>query len=119
MKKGRYIFSQLCDFLPHRVFDRIVARYEGNKYVKHFTCWNQLLIMMFGQLSGRDSLRDLITCVNVYKPKFLHPGFGSNVTRSNLAKANERCEPKLFEDFANHMIALARKKRVANDFFCR
>jgi hypothetical protein len=73
--------------------------------------------MMFGQLSCRDSLRDLITCVNVHKPKFLHPGFGGNVTHSNLAKANERREPKLFEDFANHMIIPAREKRVANDFF--
>lgn len=61
MNTGKYIFSQLVEFLPQRVFDAIVMKYEGNKYVKHFTCWNQLLVMMFGQLSNRDSLRDLVT----------------------------------------------------------
>ncbi|MCS3172949.1 DUF4372 domain-containing protein [Bacteroides thetaiotaomicron] len=61
MNIGKYIFSQLVEFLPQRVFDAIVMKYEGNKYVKHFTCWNQLLVMMFGQLSNRDSLRDLVT----------------------------------------------------------
>ena len=59
MNTGKYIFAQLIEFLPQRIFDRIVMKYEGNKYVKHFTCWNQLLVMMFGQLSNRDSLRDL------------------------------------------------------------
>ena len=56
MNTGKYIFAQLIEFLPQRIFDRIVMKYEGNKYVKHFTCWNQLLVMMFGQLSNRDSL---------------------------------------------------------------
>ncbi len=59
MNTGKYIFAQLIEFLPQRIFDRIVMKYEGDKYVKHFTCWNQLLVMMFGQLSNRDSLRDL------------------------------------------------------------
>ena len=54
MNTGKYIFAQLIEFLPQRIFDRIVMKYEGNKYVKHFTCWNQLLVMMFGQLSNRD-----------------------------------------------------------------
>jgi transposase len=117
MKQGRFVFSQLCDYLPHRVFDRIVSTYDGNKYVKHFTCWNQLLVMMFGQLSNRDSLRDLITCLHAHQPKFLHLGFGANVTRSNLAKANEQREPRIFEDFANYMISQAREKRAKKDFF--
>ena len=55
MNTGKYIFAQLIEFLPQRIFDRIVMKYEGNKYVKHFTCWNQLLVMMFGQLSNRDN----------------------------------------------------------------
>ena len=54
MNTGKYIFAQLIEFLPQRIFDRIVMKYERNKYVKHFTCWNQLLVMMFGQLSNRD-----------------------------------------------------------------
>ena len=65
MNTGKYIFAQLIEFLPQRIFDRIVMKYEGNKYVKHFTCWNQLLVMMFGQLSNRDSLRDLTNIAEV------------------------------------------------------
>ena len=116
MNTGKYIFSQLIEFLPQRIFDRIVMKYEGNKYVKHFTCWNQLLIMMFGQLSNRDSLRDLISTISAHSIKSYHLGFGKNVTRSNLAKVNERREPRIFEEFAYHMIGIARKKRINKDF---
>lgn len=116
MNTGKYIFSQFIEFLPQRIFDRIVMKYEGNKYVKHFTCWNQLLIMMFGQLSNRDSLRDLISTISAHSTKSYHLGFGKNVTRSNLAKVNERREPRIFEEFAYHMIGIARKKRINKDF---
>lgn len=116
MNTGKYIFSQLIEFLPQRFFDRIVMKYAGNKYVKHFTCWNQLLIMMFGQLSNRDSLRDLISTISAHSTKSYHLGFGKNVTRSNLAKVNERREPRIFEEFAYHMIGIARKKRINKDF---
>ena len=60
MFTGKYVFAQLVEFLPQRIFDAIVNKYDGNRYVKHFTCWNQLLAMMFGQLTNRESLRDLI-----------------------------------------------------------
>ena len=116
MNTGKYIFAQLIEFLPQRIFDRIVMKYEGNKYVKHFTCWNQLLVMMFGQLSNRDSLRDLTSIISAHSNKAYHLGFGKNVTRSNLAKVNERREPRIFEEFANHMIDIARKKRIDKDF---
>lgn len=116
MNTGKYIFSQLIEFLPQRTFDGIVIKYEGNKYVKHFTCWNQLLVMMFGQLSNRDSLRDLVTTVTAHGSKGYHLGFGKNVTRSNLAKVNERRDPRIFEEFAYRMIDIARKKRINKDF---
>ena len=116
MNTGKYIFSQLIEFLPQRIFDRIVMKYEGNKYVKYFTCWNQLLIMMFGQLSNRDSLRDLISTISAHSTKSYHLGFGKNVTRSNLAKVNERREPRIFEEFAYYMIGIARMKRINKDF---
>src|SRR5574344_531830 len=116
MNTGKYIFSQLIEFLPQRIFDKIVMKYEGNKYVKHFTCWNQLLVMMFGQLSNRESLRDLTSTISAHSNKAYHLGFGKNITRSNLSKVNERREPKIFEDFAYHMIGMARKKRVSKDF---
>ncbi|MCH4147039.1 MAG: IS4 family transposase [Prevotella sp.] len=116
MNTGKYIFAQLIEFFPQRIFDGIVMKYEGNKYVKHFTCWNQLLVMMFGQLSTRDSLRDLTSTIAAHSNKTYHLGFGKNVTRSNLSKANEVRNPQIFEDFAYHMIDVARKKRINTDF---
>jgi transposase len=110
MNHGKYVFSQLVEFLPQRVFDRLVAKYDGNKNVRHFSCWNQHLCMFFGQLSSRDSLRDLITVLEAHQSKSYHLGFGKNVTRSNLAKANEKRNYKIFEEFANLLIAIAQKK---------
>jgi len=110
MNQGKFVFSQLVEFLPQRVFDGIVEKYQGNKYVKHFSCWNQLLCMLFGQLSARDSLRDLLISIEAHSGKFYHLGFGKNVTRSNLAKANENRNCKIFEEFAYHLIDKARKE---------
>lgn len=116
MNNGKYVFSQLTEFLPRRIFDRLVAKHNGNKYVKHFTCWNQLLCMVFGQLTTRDSLRDLITVIEAHSPKSYHLGFGKSVTRSNLAKANEKRNSKIFEEFAYCLIDIARRKRSNDDF---
>lgn len=116
MNKGKYVFAQVTSFIPKRVFDHLVTRYSGNKYVKHFTCWNQLLCMIFGQLTNRDSLRDLIVAIDAHRQKTYHLGFGKNVTRSNFAKANEKRNSKIFEEFAYYLIDVARKKR-ANDNF--
>ena len=116
MNTGKYIFSQMIEFLPQRVFDGFVAKYEGNKYVKHFSCWNQLLVMMFGQLSNRDNLRGLILVIEAHSQKKFHLGFGKNVTRSNLSKANEKRKSKIFEDYAYYLIDIARKRRANNNF---
>ena len=116
MNTGKYIFAQITEFLPKRVFDCIVARHSGDKYVRHFSCWNQMLCMIFGQLTNRDSLRDLIIAIDAHSRKTYHLGFGKNVTRSNLSKANESRDCKIFEEFAYHLIETARKKR-ANDNF--
>jgi hypothetical protein len=116
MNTGKYIFAQITEFLPKRVFDCIVARYSGDKYVRHFSCWNQMLCMIFGQLTNRDSLRDLVLAIDAHSRKTYHLGFGKNVTRSNLSKANESRNCKIFEEFAYHLIEIARNKR-ANDNF--
>jgi len=116
MNQGKYVFAQIVEFLPQRIFDRIVEKYEGNKYVKHFTCWNQLLCMLFGQLTNRDSLRDLMVALNAHSNKSYHLGLGKNVTRSNLAKANETRNSKIFEEFAYHLIDVARRNRANDDF---
>jgi len=109
MNQGRYVFSQLTDFLPSRMFDRCIKHYGGNRWVKHFTCWNQLMCMMFGQLSGRESLRDLLVSISAHKPKFYHLGFGKNVSRSNLAKANEQRNYRIYEELAQALIIEARR----------
>lgn len=116
MNTGKYIFAQITEFLPKRVFDCIVERYSGDKYVRHFSCWNQMLCMIFGQLTNRDSLRDLILAIDAHSGKTYHLGLGKNVTRSNLSKANENRNCRIFEEFAYHLIEIARNKR-ANDNF--
>ncbi len=116
MNQGKFIYSQLTDFLPKRVFDCIVDKYGGNKHVRFFTCWNQLSCMLFGQLTGRESMRDLMIGLDAHKSKYYHLGFGKNVTRSNLAKANERRNYRIFEEFAYHLIKEARESSVAKDF---
>jgi len=116
MNTGKYVFAQLVEFLPQRVFDGIAMKYSGNKYVKHFTYWNQLLAMIFGQLTNRDSLRDLIVALHAHNQKCYHLGFGKSITRSNFSKANENRDSKIFEDYAYYMIDIARKKRANNDF---
>jgi hypothetical protein len=109
MNQGKYVFAQIVTFLPARIFDRCVRNHQGDKWVKHFTCWNQLLCMMFGQLSNRDSLRDLLICISAHQPKHYHLGFGKTISRSNLAEANEKRDSRIFELFAYEMIAEARK----------
>ena len=118
MNQGRYVFTQLVDFIPRKNFEWLVKKYDGNKYVKSFTCWNHLMVLLFGQLSNREGLRDLIVTITPFKSAFHHLGFGKNVSRSNLSKANEIREVKIFQEFADKMVSIAREKRgVVKDFF--
>ena len=118
MYQGRYVFTQLVDYLPRKFFEWLVTKYDGNKYVKSFSCWNHLLVLLFGQLSNREGLRDLIVTLTPFKFAFHHLGFGKSVTRSNLSKANEVREVRIFQEFADRMVETARKKRDGiKDFF--
>jgi len=116
MNQGKYVFAQLTDFLPRRVFDRFVEIHGGNKYVRSFTCWNQMLCMVFGQLTSRDSMRDLMLSLEAHKSKYYHLGFGQTVTRRNLGKANENRSCKIFEEFAYALIDEARHSCYRDDF---
>lgn len=116
MNQGKYIFAQLTEFLPRRVFDRIVQTHNGNKYVRSFTCWNQMLCMIFGQLTSRDSMRDLMLSLEGHQPKYYHLGFGQTVTRRNLGKANEKRNYRIFEEFAYVLINEARKSCYKAEF---
>lgn len=114
MNQGKYVFAQVACFLPMRIFDRCVKHFKGNKWIKHFSCWNQMMCMMFGQLSGRDSLRDLLVTLSTHPNKYYHLGFGKNVSRSNLANANEQRDYRIYESFAYEMIAIARSN-ISNE----
>ena len=117
MNSGKYVFSQLVDLLPKRIFDGIVKKRDGDKYVKTLTCWNQLLVMMFGQLSSCDSLRELVCIIDAIKTKSYHLGFGSGeIKLSNLSYANAHRDYRIFEEFAYHMIELAQKMRLDREF---
>lgn len=116
MNQGKYIFAQLTDFLPRRVFDRLVDKYEGNKHIRSFTCWNQMLCMVFGQLTARDSMRDLMLSLEAHQPKYYHLGFGSTVSRRNFGTANERRNYRIFEEFAYVLIEEARRSCYRDDF---
>ena len=116
MNQGKYVFAQITEFLPRRVFDGIVEKYNGNKHVRTFTCWNQILCMVFGQLTTRDSLRDLIVALDAHKAKSYHLGLGLNVTRPTLARANINRSYKVYEDFACHLIDYARRVCSCDDF---
>jgi hypothetical protein len=87
----------------------MVSKYKGNYKARHFSCWNQMLCMMFGQLSSRESLRDLVLTINAHPAKLYHLGFGKGVSKTNLAKANEQRNYLIYEEFAKMLISEARK----------
>ena len=110
------MFSQLLDFLDKDVFLRISNKYNGNRYVKSFTCWNQLAVMMFGQLSNRESLRDLVLATQAHANKAFHLGFGKYASKSTLADANTKRDYRIFEKFAYRVMADAQKCRAVEIF---
>ncbi|RUA26515.1 MAG: IS4 family transposase [Bacteroidetes bacterium] len=116
MYQDKFVFAQLTSFLNRSKFNRIVAKYDGDKYVKHFTCWNQMLAMMFGQLSSRESLRDLIVALDAHYSKCYHLGMGKNVSKSSLARANRDRDYHIFEEYAYYLVNKARQKRVSDIF---
>ena len=116
MNKGKYVFSQLLSFLDPFVFLRISKKYGGDKYVKTFSCWNQLAVMMFGQLSNRESLRDLVLATHAHANKAFHLGFGKHASKSTLADANANRDYRIFEEFAYRVMAEARQCRSTEIF---
>lgn len=116
MFQDKFVFAQLVAFLNRSKFNRIVAKYNGDKYVKHLTCWNQFLAMMFGQLSNRESLRDLIVALEAHHSKCYHWGMGKNVSKSSLARANQDRNYRIFEEFAFYLVSEVQKKRFVDIF---
>ena len=117
MYQDKFVFSQLSSFLNRSKFNRLAAKYAGDKYVKHLTCWNQLLALIFGQLSNRESLRDLIVALEAHQSKCFHLGLGRKpIAKTTLATANQNRDYRIFEEFAFYMMAQAKEKRAADIF---
>ena len=117
MNKDKYVFAQLLEYLDYDKFRHLVDKYDGNRYVKHLTCWNQLLALMFGQLGNRESLRDVIVALEAHRSKCFHLGLGRKpIAKTTLATANQNRDYRIFEEFAFYMMAQAREKRSADIF---
>jgi len=116
MHEGRIIFSQLLDHFPKRQFDACVERYGGNRRMRGFSCFDQFLSMAFAQLTGRQSLRDIETCLRTMATKLYHAGFRGKVSRSTLADANESHDWRIYGDLAQVLIATARRLYADEDF---
>jgi hypothetical protein len=114
MNQGRTVFSQLIAFLPDREFRRCVARYDGDARLQDFSCWDQFLTMAFAQLTYRESLRDIEACLRAVGAKLYHMGFQGKVARSTLADANESRDWRIFADFAQVLIRIARPLYAAD-----
>ena len=108
MRQGKLVFAQLSEHLPRSVFLSFAARHAGRYPTLSFSHWDQFLCMMFAQLTARSSLRDIVTCLHGQRSKLYHAGFRGNIARSTLADANEKRSSQIFEDFALHLIAIAR-----------
>jgi hypothetical protein len=105
MNTGRTVFSQLIEFPPHQEFQKCVAR---GRYLKNLSCWDQYLAMAFAQLTYRENLRDIEACLRSVSGKLYHMGFRGKVARSTLADANESRNWRIYADFAQVLIAIAR-----------
>ena len=109
MNEGRTVFSQVVDFVPRHTFRRRVQRYRGDYGVRRFTCWQQLLAMLFAQLTYRESLRDIEACLGAAPERLYHMGLTGPVSRSTLADANEQRDWRIYADVAQALIGEARE----------
>ena len=106
---GKTLFAQVMDFLPWKTFHRLVARYAGDHRIRTLSCAEQFRIMAFAQLTYRESLRDIEACLSAQTSKLYHMGIGETVARSTLARANELRDWRIYADFAQRLIAQARR----------
>lgn len=116
MQVGRTVFAQLIELVPHYEFQQIVKRYNGGRRVRRFSCWDQLLVMAFAQLTYRESLRDIETCLHALGSSLYHAGVRSRVARSTLADANEHRPWQMYRDLALLLIARARTLYEGDEF---
>lgn len=114
MHSGRYIFAQVTDYIPRYVFDRAVAKYKGDFHAKDLSCYNQLLHLLFGQITGCASLRDICLCLEAHKGILYHLGFRNTVTISSLSRANENRDYRIYEELGRYLISRVRPLYAAS-----
>jgi hypothetical protein len=115
MNTGKTLFAQLMDFLPWSTFGRIVARYHGDRSVRTLPCASHFRVMAFAQLTYRESLRDIEVCLTAQAGKLYHMGFRERIHRSTLADANEVRDWRIYAEFAQRLIAQARRLYAGDD----
>lgn len=108
MNIGKYIFAQVIDFIPRYQFGKLVKQYNGDWHAKDLTCYSQLLHLLFDQLSGCDSIRDICLCLKAHESSLYHLGFCKSVTHTSLSRANENRDYRIYEGLGQHLIALVR-----------
>lgn len=108
MNKGKYVFAQIMDLVHPAEFNRCVSKYNGNHRVRQFSCWHQFLSLSLGQLTHRESLRDLVTCLQAHQSKLYHIGLTNGISKSTLADANEQRDWRIYADFAQLLIQKVR-----------
>lgn len=108
MNSGKYVFAQLLQFVDRYEFDKCVAKYNGDFRTRGFNCWNQFIQLFFGQLTSRNSLRDICVCLKAHKNKLYHLGIRKYVNQSTLSRANEGRDQRIFSDFGNYLISKVR-----------
>lgn len=115
MSHTNTVFNQVLHLMPRHQFDTLVERYGGDRYSKHFTCWNQLMVLLFAQIRGLDSLRDIVTGLRMQAPKWYHIGL-SGVAKSTLSDANNGRDWRIFEGLFYHMLSRCRELAPAHGF---
>lgn len=108
MNQGKYVFAQLMSLIDPNDFGRCVDKYNGNHRVRNFSCWHQFLGLSFGQLTHRESLRDIVSCLQAHQSKLYHLGLSKGISRSTLSDANEQRDWRIYADFAQILIQKAR-----------
>lgn len=116
MNRGRTVFAQIIEYISHNEFHRCVERYDGDRRVRKLTCWEQFLAMAFAQLTYRESLRDIEVSLAAHRQHLYHSGFRSLVKKSTLADANELRDWRIYADFAQTLIQIARPLYSDSDF---
>lgn len=115
MNSGKYIFTQVIDFIPHYQFDKLVKKYKGDRHIKELNCYNQLLQLLFGQITGCASIRDICMCLEAHRGILYHLGIRKSVSHTSLSRANENRDYRIYEDFGMYLISIVRPMYSNNE----